>query len=203
MAQPRMAGKGLLNSPYLHAAAEALLTSGAIAVPQIMAGEDDLDLALGVLAGLGAAVPGAIIGNKGGRLIGRQIDRHYHDAAHPERMGKIVADSYMGNRPAHTAYSGAMNVMVPGSRHNLTALEGLVTNPNVPEGVRAAAAPLHQVAQDRYVAFNTNKDGSVLDRIRNGMESDLGMLGQKYGDNVAQLIAQMGVAGALQGEKEE
>lgn len=193
----RKAGEGLMTNPYFNAAAEALLTAGIIAVPQTMSGEADIDLAIGVLAGLGAAVPGSIIGNKAGRLAGRQIDRYYHSS--PERLNSV--NSIPG--PIYNTYHGAMNVLVPGSRDNVQALSAMIDNPKVPEQLREAAKPVLAINKQRHAAFNTQKDGTVLDPLLNGMESDLGMLGQKYGDNVGQLIAQLAVAKALNGEAEE
>ena len=185
----RMAATGLMQNPYMHAVAEALLTAGVIALPQAASGEADVDLALGVLAGIGASVPGSIIGNKAGRLAGRQIDRYMH--AKPGRIDNFPSS-------VERVYSTGMGVMVPGSRHNVVANNAMMNSPDVPQQMKEALAPAVKIAEDRYHAFNKN-----LDPYLNGMESDLGMLGQRYGDNVAQLITQLAVAKALDGESEE
>ena len=47
------------------------------------------------------------------------------------------------------------------------------------------------------------RDGSYIDPEYNGAELNLKMLGGRWGDNVAQLLTQVGIAKALDGESEE
>ena len=187
------AGKNLITNPAMHQIAESLLAAGVIALPQAMTGEADIDLALGVLGGLAVAAPGSLIAARGGKLIGRQIDRHMH--AKPGRIEAVP-------QGLSTAYNAGMG-MIPGSRQSLINLENLMDNPDVPDKLKQAAKPVYELNKARAQAEAIRGDGSTMHPYLNGAEHDLGTIGRRYGDNIAQLAVQLGIANALDGESEE
>jgi hypothetical protein len=96
-----------------------------------------------------------------------------------------------------------MTVAVPHSRHGMRASQALLDNEQVPEQLRDKMRMIHELTGDRHVAYSTRPDGSRMNPYTNGMEMDLGMIGGRFGDNVAQAIAQLSVAKALDGENEQ
>lgn len=187
----RTAGKALLTNPALHQIAESLLAAGVIALPQAAMGEADIDLALGVLGGLAVAAPGSIVAARGGKLAGRQIDKYFH--GEPGRIEAVPGR-------ARDAYNAAMSI-IPGSRQSKYMTDQMLASGD-PQVVKLYG-PLAELNNIRYEAEARRGDGSVMDPYRNGVEHDLGTLGRRYGDNVAQLIAQVGIAAALNNEEQE
>ena len=187
------AGKNLMKNPAMHQIAESLLAAGVIALPQAMTGEADIDLALGVLGGLAVAAPGSIIAARGGKLIGRQVDKYMH--AQPGRIENVPSG-------LRTGYNTGMS-LIPGSRQSIANLETLMADPNVPERLKKVAKPAYDLNVARARAEATRGDGSVMHSYYNGAEHDLGTIGRRYGDNIAQLAVQLGIANALDGESEE
>lgn len=186
----RTAGKAIMANPALQQLGESLLAAGVIALPQAASGEADLDLALGVLGGLAVAAPSSIIAARGGKLIGRQIDRYMHS-----QPGRIDGIPFRVRKIYESAMSVPLGSRQQNHRINQMIEDGTLT-PNNPMGAIA------ELSQARYRAEGQRPDGTVMDDYLNGMEHDLGTLGRRYGDNLGQLIAQLGIAAALNGEKE-
>ena len=156
-------------------------------------GEADIDLAMGVLGGLAVAAPGSIIAARAGKLGGRQIDRYFHgEPGRIERVPQRVRD----------AYNAGMSV-IPGTRQMKYMTDQLLADPNIDSQLLKMAGPPAELNNARYMAEARRADGSVMDPYLNGAEHDLGTLGRRYGDNVAQLAAQLAIASALQNEQEE
>lgn len=192
-ARMRTAGKAMFQNPAMHQIAESLLAAGLIAVPQAAMGEADIDLALGVLGGLAVAAPGSIVAARGGKLIGRQVDKYFH--GEPGRIDAVP-------QKARDAYNMGMSV-IPGSRQGKYMTDQLLADPNLDPAIRKVYAPIAELNDTRYMAEARRADGSVMDPYLNGAEHDLGTLGRRYGDNVAQVVAQLAIANALNGETEE
>ena len=185
----RTAGKNLLSNPAIHQLAESLLAAGVIALPQAAMGEADLDLALGVLGGLAVAAPGSIIAARAGKLGGRQIDKYFHgEPGRIDRVPQQVRDGY-----------NAGMALIPGSRQFKFLSDEMVSN-NPDSMNNPVWANSKSLSDTRYHAEGRRADGSVMDPYLNGAEHDLGTLGRRYGDNVAQLITQLAIANSLDGE---
>ena len=181
------------QNPAMHQIAESLLAAGLIAVPQAAMGEADIDLALGVLGGLAVAAPGSIVAARGGKLIGRQVDKYFH--GEPGRIDAVP-------QRVRDAYNAGMNI-IPGSRQSVAMGRELLKNEALGADMRESFRPIHNINETRFEAEARRADGSVMDPYLNGVEHDLGTLGRRYGDNVAQLVAQLAIAKALDGESED
>lgn len=180
--QPRKAAQAISGNPILRQVLESALGAGIVATPEILSGDADMDLALAILGGLAVAAPGAYVGQRAGALAGRQIDKYFH--ADPRRIDAIP-------HPVRWAHSTGMGA-VSGSRQHVRALQNL--------GIEGPALDAQQALATGYAR---RADNSMMDPYLNGAEHDLKVIGAKFGDNIAQAAAQLGINAVLNMDDEE